>query len=230
MFQPVRIQCRPSSLFTYGQFIHLDSLLARAALLEKFGSEFYSLPMISRGTPAEELIHPNLPLERRERAGQWYWACSWADVEKIALAHTGDGWVKGFAANDAGRYVGKRTVQLSKGPDKLYNMPIHLTTVSELSWYAMGNPDEIRRLLNENYQAIGKKNAYGNGQLEFYDDGNRWKVEAWHSDWSERDGEGKLTRGIPLEDTFSADSKTAIYGVRPPYHVAANQIRLEMPA
>lgn len=235
---PIRIRCRPHGLFWYEYFMPLDSLVQRAVMLERHGPDYYALPTIVPSTPLAQLETPVLPLERRQRGQVWYYAASWANVKGAVLDNYVSAWVRQYADKDAMEYGrhdgrGKLTIKTWQGPDKLYNMPMHAMIVDELVWYAVGDGDEVRRLLNTYYAAIGKKTAYGYGHLCEYDDGHRWQVEPWHADWSERDGDGNLTRGLPPEmkpGTAFSPVDLRRYAVRPPYHVQVNYALLEMPA
>lgn len=225
--ETLRIQCRPIGLFVYpipaGVFLMLDSLIYRAVILEKFGSDFYTLPPVSPNTT--ELLDVDTPLERREIGGVWYYACSWANVEAASLGQYVVNWVRGYADFDATYYISDKKRLLIKtwqGHDKLYNMPMHCYNVDCLTWYAVGDGAEIKRLLETYYPAIGKKTAYGQGQLAYYADGSRWRVESWPEDWSEVK-DGQPTRGLPvnMEKGFPLDMVRC--GIRPPYYAHQNQ-------
>lgn len=227
--KPVRIECVPIGLVAYpipaGVWLMLDSLLYRAALLDRLGEEYYILPPLS---PADtELLEAEVPLVRRETGGIWYYACSWANVEAASLGQHVTNWVRGYPATDAVEYMNKKGRLLIKtwqGDDKLYNMPMHCYTVESLSWYAVGDQDEIKRLLETYYPAIGKKSAYGQGQLAYYPDGSRWRVEPWAEDWSEVDGEMRRTRGLPMSVEVGAWPLDMVRcGVRPPYYLHDHQ-------
>lgn len=226
--QPIRIRCKPATLFVYDRWIMVDAMIQRAYLLDKLGADFYALPTINAGTPASELIACDLPLESRMLGGSQYYAASWCDVEEAQLQQSESAWVRQFSDADGVAYLSSKAkrVNTTAGLDKAYNMPIHLRTLIECTWYAVGDIAEISRLLNSYMHAIGKKAAYGNGALQEYTDGCHWQVDAWPHDWSERDAAGRLTRGLPATSLDNA----SIYGVRPPYFVRANQILMELPA
>ncbi|MBK8188872.1 MAG: hypothetical protein IPK79_00295 [Vampirovibrionales bacterium] len=225
---PMKISCKPNTLFVYDRWIAVDALIQRAYLLDKFGAEFYQLPTLTAGSPASDLMDCALPLESRQRGGHQYWAASWCDVQSMQLQQDASAWVRQFSDADGVSYLHDkaRRINTTAGRDKAYNMPIHLRTLDECVWYVVGDIAEIDRLLNGYIHAIGKKAAYGNGALQEYATGQYWRVEAWPHDWSERDAEGRLTRGLPATTLDNAE----IYGVRPPYFVRANQILMEMPA
>lgn len=230
--EPIRIRCRPANLFVYDRWVMVDAIIQRSHLLDRLGQAFYDLPTVTAGTPANDLIACDLPLESRTRNGHQYWAASWCDVQALQLRQDNSAWVRQNPDLDGVSYLhGKRLlIKDWQGPDKLYNMPISLRTVAELTWYAVGDGAEIGRLLNTYVHAIGKKAAYGNGALQSYDDGQCWQVEAWPHDWSERDAAGALTRGLPPAGDLDLAANWQLYGVRPPYFVSANQMLLELPA
>lgn len=231
--QPLRIQCRPIGLFVYpipaGVWLMLDSLIYRAVLLETMGSDYYALPPLSPSST--ELIDVPIPLERREVGGVWYYACSWANVEANSLGQHVTNWVRSYSDFDATNYLSDKKRLLIKtweGVDKLYNMPMHCYTIDTLTWYAVGNLDGIKHILETYYPAIGKKTAYGQGQLAYYKNGDRWQVEPWADDWSERDTNGVPTRGLPVNVSEGAWPLDVVRcGIRPPYYVQANQFFVE---
>lgn len=228
--QTLRIQCRPHFLFSYDPWLKLDALLQRAMLLEQYGPDYYALPTLHQDTQEKDLIFPTLPLERRERNGIWYYACSWCNADAHALAYDKSAWVRQYPDKDASEYLDSSKRNLIKnwqGPDKDYNVPVHGLIADQFTWYAVGDKEEIERLLSY-YNAIGKKSAYDFGHLCQYEDGRTWIVESWPHDWSEVDGEGLLTRGLPYSGaSFPLDMKR--YAVRPPYHCLANYAFLMMP-
>ena len=228
---PLKITCKPQAIFTYDRFFHLDGLLARAVLIEQLGEGFYDLPTVTRNTPADKIVFAELPLERRERNNQWYWACSWADTRSLMTTHSLSGWVRSYPKNDQTHFVAgkKQTYDAKAGADKPYNMPVRLTSTPELTWFAVGDADEIRRLLNNHYDSIGKKTAMGNGQLEYYSDGTLWQVTPSAKDFSERNESGDLTRALPIDKTFDLGNNIELVGVRPPYHIAINMCLCEVP-
>lgn len=229
--QPLKITCKPQALFTYDRFFHLDGLLARAVLIEKLGEDFYNLPTVTRNTPIDKIMLAELPLERRERNKQWYWACSWADTRLQMTTYSLSGWVRSYPKNDQTHFIAgkKQTYDAKAGADKPYNMPVRLTSAPELTWFAVGDGDEIRRLLNDHYDAIGKKTAMGNGQLEYYSDGTLWQVTQCAKDYSERDENDNLTRALPIDKTFDLGGNIELVGIRPPYHAAINMFLCEVP-
>ena len=231
MYKPLVVKCRPHALY-YGRdrWLKLDSLLLKAVLMELHGAAFYALPSLTPATPAEQLQYPEaMPLARRERHGEWYYACSWADVPAATLHTEASAYTRRFSEQAARRYGdhrgrGRFVVHTGKGADKAMAETIRLRTISELVWYAVGDAVEIKRLLESRYAAIGKKEAQGCGQLSAYENGERWHVAEVEEDFSEHDAQGNLTRGLPVLEGG------VLYPVRPPYYVRANYVPLELPA
>lgn len=225
-FEPLCVSCRPHALYyERDRWLKLDSLLLKAALVEKYGAAFAALPPIFPSTPAEQLEYPDMPLERRERHGQWYYACSWADVEAATVQTFASAYVRRFSEQAVRKYASNRrlVVHTGKGADKSVQEVVRWRIVSELTWYAVGDIAEIKRLLEAHYSSIGKKESQGCGQLCPYPNGDLWRVEASSSDYSERDATGKPTRGLPVA------RGGVLYPVRPPYYVRADYALLELP-
>jgi CRISPR type IV-associated protein Csf3 len=201
---------------TIDGWIPLDSILALAWMRRRHPERV----LINRagGISGDELFHPELPLERREVAGEWFWACSFARYVKLAeeIAY----WHKRFDDQregylDLGKRKGGR-VNVKSGPLKNYRMPLVYMVTPELTWYLVGDREEVESLLTL-VPAIGKKSAMGMGQVR------EWLVESHPNDCSCYDESGRLMRSIP--DPEGPDHA----GIRPPYWHPANQVRCRRP-
>jgi CRISPR type IV-associated protein Csf3 len=245
--QPLRIRCRPANAVVwYDRWLPLDGVIGHGWMLDRYGVDFYALPTLTPISTGIDLIEMTLPLEQRAaNTAYWYWAASWCDMDAATISRSRNAWVRGYPFADAGFYIAeserkkKRSVSTVAGPDKLYNVPVYERTCAELAWYAVGDAAEITRLLAL-VPHIGKKCSCGWGQLMPYADGALWQVEPWPVDWSERDTDGNLTRGLPAQavfdaiDWFSGEGAFTIgnyqqFGYRVPYFVQLNQAMLEMP-
>lgn len=85
-------------------------------------------------------------------------------------------------------------------------------------WYVVGEREAIEELLAP-VTHVGKKTAQGNGRL------NGWAVEPCLEDWSETGPDGRLMRAIPCRPGEGG----VLYGVRPSYWLAANQLPCVLP-
>ena len=231
--RPLRIERRPTPLCTHARYIPLDALLAKAWMYDRYGADYYRLPMLTRGASADELVWPDLPLALRGQGEQRYWAASWVKVERVATGYFYSAWVRSFPHFEASRRLSEqRTIVTSKGPYKLYHTPIHAVIIPSLVWYAVGDKEEVFRLLETYIHAVGKKIAHGWGWLkqigDGYDDDPHWLVEEVEHDHSEYDADGHLMRGLPVERV--ADGGVAHwYAIRPPYYVEVNKQELVLP-
>src|SRR5690554_1370103 len=97
---------------TYDLNLPLDSILAYSWMVENHPDK---MSVSQSGISHGELIDAELPLERREANGIWYWACSFACGEP--LLEQKRYWHKRFDALQAERYVdfGKRRGTVNTG-------------------------------------------------------------------------------------------------------------------
>lgn len=127
-------------------------------------------------------------------------------------------WVKrpDFGKSFADQYLDERIGKLNtkSGHLKAYRTPQVIRVISDVVFYAVGNPDRIREMLGY-MQFIGKKGSIGWGAVK------EWVVEPCEADYS-LIKDGKLMRPVPVEeaDALNFDrSKTVklMCAVRPPY-------------
>lgn len=188
--------------------LYLDSILAFSWMLEHHGDRVLFDFAATNG-----IIDPDLSgaLEKRGEGDDWYWACSQGVFdqrsEHIEFKH------KRIHVMAAERYVdfqGQRgKIVTAGGPYKNWRVPIVVRLVPEVVWYCVGDPDEIRRLLDY-ITHIGAQRRSGYGLVK------EWRVEPWEHDWSEYGPEGELMR--PLPDPEGTEET----GIRPPYWSATN--------
>jgi len=216
--QPLRITAvlETGQVATTDGRLPLDSIIAAAWMRRHRPDLYYNNPAGRCGGAI--LFHPTLPLERRETDGEWYWACSFAQYELHGehIAY----WHKRFNVDEATRRVdfdGRRgRVPTSSGYYKEYRMPIVYLVTPELTWYAVGNGDKLRSLL-DTIIGVGKKTGMGYGMVA------EWRVEPWPEDLSCHDSAGKPMRAIPQTDG------PHIAGIRPPYWHPENAARCILP-
>ena len=214
MYEPLRITARPRVGIETDRFLPIDGVLHYFAMRRAYGPLLLTQPGQAADAPPVDL-----PLARVEAAGTWVYAASFAewgphvDYESF--------WVKRFDQRHADLvdFAGKRgQVIVEKGQYKAYHMPTFLRHTLSVSWYVVGERDDIMALLNH-ASHIGKKTAQGNGRII------DWKVEPWPEDWSIRDGDGRLMRAMPAP----GDPAAVLYGYRPSYWLAENQTACLLP-
>jgi len=195
MMGPIKVTAhmRTGQIATTDMFLPLDSVLAfawmRAHHPAKLDVEF---------TP-EDYIEPDLPLARRGRGDARYWACSFACGEPRGEEVVY--WHKRFDEEFGTEYVdfqGRRgKVDIKAGHYKSYRTPLVVVLMPKVEWYAVGDKDEVERLLAL-VTHLGKKRSQGYGRVQ------KWTVESWSEDLSH-------LRAIPDPD---GDYEM---GIRPPY-------------
>lgn len=189
----------------------LDAMLVSAWMRE---NKWYSTGYARSGLPESEQLDIPLPLKKTntETSGgrDWFWACSYAFG--IPLFQPAPGyWNKRFDTQAAEEYMHlrkKATIDIRSGRYKNYRVPLAYYVMKNrtLSWYCVGEGEEIEKLLVKNIWSMGKKRAIGYGRVEKSRKPLRplWKVEAADEDLS-------MARLLP--DPGGKD----FYANRPPY-------------
>lgn len=173
--------------------IHLDSLLAWALA-----------PYHCQGEPPardEPPIDIPLPLDRWEMESAWGWRASALFPEGETI-QTLQYWRKRFRQGRAEHLEGR--VNIASGPYRDYNMPLPLLLCREMVAWAVGDRHRVEQVLRKHVRSIGKKRAYGHGQVTGID------VEVVAEDlslWRE----GRAQRWLPDPDGLR------IVRPRPPY-------------
>lgn len=206
--EPLRItaQMQDGRVATMDGHLPLDGLLAAAWMRRHYPDAYYNP---SSHMLTNDLIVPDLPLERRGEGDDWYWAASFNTAESQGeyVLH----WHKRFD-DHLEKYIdfrGRRgRIDAKSGKYKAYRMPLVIQLFDQLVWYAYGDRDEVQSLLNT-LTHIGKKTSQGLGLVDY------WIVEPWHEDWSEV-ANGRVTRSLPHLPGGAQGVKRQ-YGIRSPY-------------
>ena len=160
------------------------------SLLEYYWLEERNL--LSPNPSPNDLIIADLPIEKGDISGAWYWKVS-APCYAIK-AQTQDRFRKRWDYQESSLNWGKRKPKwsTSEGAEKSYDLPVFLRHTERIDWFAVGNPDEVFKLLLR-CSGIGKKRSYGYGQIA------KWQVKEIDNDYHLwRNGE--LMRPIPAEE------------------------------
>jgi len=215
--QPLRIQAimQDGRIAGTEPWFPLDSILAAAWMRRNHPEAFYNA---GSHMLANELIIADLPFARRGAGEDWYWACSFN--AETPLHEYVMYWHKRFDDHlekyiDFGRRRGK--VDTKSGKYKAYRMPLVIQLFDQLTWYAVGDLEDVLKLCST-VTHIGKKSAQGLGAVDY------WTVEPWPEDWSEfRDG--RLMRAIPVELGLpeGVTGRMTQQGIRPPYWHSEHQ-------
>lgn len=191
---------------------NLDSILAYAWMLENHPDAVFNSEIARDG-----FIEPVLPLVKGED-GRWKSSSGFY----IQYDEITEYWHKRFNDSEAGLYLdfkGKRgKVNTQAGETKAYRMPQVIRVISDVEFYAVGDIEEVYRLLNTYITNIGKKGAQGYGYVK------EWLVEEWHEDWVEYGPYG-IMRPTPFDakQMPKREYQIRVYGIKPPYWLKENQ-------
>jgi CRISPR type IV-associated protein Csf3 len=218
MLQPVA--------FHPAEGLSIDSPLLYALKLEERGEAFFEPRHNDRLAKETAEPDPRMPLLVHRAGGTWCYAASLAELHGhhgTELAH----WNKrldeaaALAAMERGAVeLGKRRkIPTGSGEFKSYHMPLWLEVVDRLVWYAMGDRDEVLRLLTTHVRGLGRKRNSGHGAVAAW---NVEEVDVPPDRWMWR-APVMPARHIPVAMLGEWSGETAWAGYRPPYWLAANQ-------
>lgn len=125
-----------------------------------------------------------------------------------------------FFAGDKYHYLkeAKGIISDSVGVYRAYRNPMIVRTVKDgiITFYAVGNPDKLRELLNLMI-GVGKKTAMGFGLV------SRWEVEEIEEDYTTEHPVYGLMRPIEVEKAEKVyDCPIMEYAIKPPYWKVKN--------
>ena len=196
----------------------IDSIIAYWHLFEKMGAEEFHL---SASTQTGLKLIDDLPLDKFEWKNDiWWWKCSSPvyDIRHMSLKYIH----RRFDQHDAESYMKpkKGNISTTAGPYKNFRGGFNQIVADHISWFAIGDKDEITRLLNR-CTNIGAKSAAGFGQ-----------VKEWVVTENPESAELCMKRPVPLEfadQNNIAYSSVLEWAFRPPFRMPANKIICAMP-
>ena len=182
--------------------LHLDGLLAKAVVIEARRGK--PIP------PTEGAYHMPLPLAMaREHQGLPVWQCNDFEAVEAMVGHT-----HYHQRSDANPYDPAATIATlpckkrrrmpptTEGQYMSYRVPLQYTEADCWQCEAIGNADEVLRLLGEYLPTVGKKGSQGYG-----------RVLSWNA---EPISEFSLSRPVPIADP-SQPFNAQMMGWTPPY-------------
>lgn len=114
----------------------------------------------------DSVITPDLPIAKYWIDDYWQWHCSspiYSQQSSDHVLHTTKRWDMGLEHPvDWGRK--KQRIQTDGGPYKSWRKPVFINNVSAVHWYAVGDADEVRSLL-EPVTNLGARRGAGFGQV-----------------------------------------------------------------
>lgn len=198
---------------------NLDSILAYAWMLENHPDE-----LINNSLKLDNLIEPELPLAR-DKDNRWKVSLGFYKqyAEKVEY------WHKKPNDFDAAFYVdfnGRRgKIDTQKGEYKAYRMPQLIRIISNIEFYTVGDPDEVKRLLGY-VTNIGKKGSQGYGYVK------EWIIEEVEDDYTDIGPYGIMRTKPFTGSELPNDGQT--YQIRkmrlkPPYHLHIDRVPCIIP-
>ena len=131
-----------------------------------------------------------------------------------------------FFSADKQQYLSAKSgvISSSVGLMRAYRMPQVVRKIKDnrLTFYAMGNSDEVQRLLNC-IPAVGKKAAMGWGAVE------KWEVMPASDDYTILHPQHGLMRHMPTDEITLCGYPIMEYGVKPPYWKRENHALCYVP-
>lgn len=192
----------------------LDSLLAALQLQENIGWQQYALEQSQN----EVTDFTDLPIEKVEVGGVWWWACSMPEFESSHEINRS--FFKRFNL-DLSLLIERKvkTIELTKGQFKNYSLSFKEIITKQVTWHVIGDKAEIERLLNQ-CQQIGSQRGKGLGFV------THWEVKEGGDEQK-----AMFNRAVPAE--FA--EKNGITGVkmwrgfRPCLRIVENQCVCVLP-
>lgn len=167
------------------------------------------LPLERWSLPYDGDCDPRL---RDARGNVWGWCASYVHADW--LMSTTIPVRKRVAFAEFERYTESPDVDESAGRFKAYDLPLPARIAAEVTWYARGDIDRVRYLLNRHITALGRKVGQGNGRVR------RWVVEPCAEDRS-------MVRALPIGPGVSGRRVTR--GVRALYWHPSRRIGCVVP-
>lgn len=211
--EPLRIEIHISTPIVFpGRSIHLDSILTEVVAKELFGND------LDRWQDQDKQIELPLPLEKTDgihpiwkasigfasslsRESEDFWVKR-TNTQFAGYVSTDIVWPAGVVSNSVTKSLSNR-VHLEKptgpanktsaGGFKSYYEKRNLLLTKSLIFHAIGNREEIVRLLSK-LDGIGKKTAIGYGKIE------KIEVKQVKEDYSLFTPDHKVARNLPVAD------------------------------
>jgi len=211
---PLVVQTTAPLGYVSGHPVHLDALVMSVAAKRA-----------GRAQPqtAAELDDVPIPIER-SACGRYYLASA-ALTEIVAreVRHTHQRFPLREAVHLGGPKI--KRVDDGAGRHKSYRIPSerHHARGGLLTWYAIGEPEAVRELLDE-VTHLGRRRAVGEGMLTLR--GERWSVEPcepWGEGFPVLSPEGAALRNLPLDTPGLERFRHLQAPLEPPYWLPCDE-------
>lgn len=171
------------------------------------------------------LVESEMPLQRAEIGGEWYWATS-SPCYRYRVEQSDQfrkRWAPGIDCPPPDWKKRQPKWDTSQGKEKSYDLPLYIRSMPQIHWFCVGDLEAIQDLLN-GCAGIGKKRSIGHGQVA------SWSVSPIDYDYHLLRA-GMLMRPIPCEllPPTNMDFSIRNWGWRPPAYHVSNKARCAMP-
>jgi hypothetical protein len=200
-------------VISYEDGMHLDGILAWAMYLDLEEEERRALPPITEawaldfGLPLDKWHAPEAELppgadERlRDASGVWGWMATraLADWTRRSVHEIR----KRVPIEEMIQLTEAKSVTVGQGPGKAYDLKFPTVWAPEVSWFAIGDANEVRRLLATHVIGIGKHVSKGLGRV---------------AEWSVKPANVDPTFILDRRRVACRENEANIIGaIRPPY-------------
>lgn len=191
----------------------IDGILAWSERRAALGVDVFTM---QQQDLCAQVPNENLPLERIESDGWWWYACSnplYTAPVRARFLH------KRFNMPESEKWTDAGKVETTKGPLKNYRMLHELRVTQRVDWHCIGDAAAIESLLRP-VTAIGGKLGAGYGRVR------KWTVTP--------DGDetlARLHRPLPVEyaRAHGIEGLTLVWGIRTPQRLPENQTLCVIP-
>lgn len=184
--------------------VHLDGLLMAAVAKRD------NLPPLTTQAEALAAPRPKIPLALSSCGRYFLASAAQGETAARELRYVQRRFPLSEAISMGGASL--KRVATNAGPCKAFRIPVETQHIPTLTWYAMGEPEEVRELL-EFVTRVGKRRAVGEGLVASWHvmDG----VETWPGFPVMKDG--RPLRHLPLDTDGLVEFSMRIGRYAPPY-------------
>lgn len=195
--------------------LHLDALLMAAVARRD------DLPPLMTQAEALSAAPLEIPVAR-STCGRYYLASA---AIGAPVAREGRYVQRRFPLHEAIAMGDVKRIATNAGPCKAFRIPVETQHIPTLTWYAVGEPEEIRALLSL-VSRLGRRRAVGEGLVR------AWRVEpceSWGDGFPVLNVEGRPLRHLPLDVAGIGEHGVRVGRCAPPYWLRVGEAEVACP-